>query len=54
MNVTNFNAVTIAKEDYFALPAQMRAQSNKGPMVLSMLGGRETFVLANIIEPRVW
>lgn len=54
MNTTNFNAVTIAKEDYFGLPPKMRALSNKGPMVLSMVNGRETFVPANIIEPRVW
>lgn len=54
MNTTNFNAVTISKEDYFSLPADWRAQSNNGPLVLSMVKGRATFVRANIIEPNVW
>lgn len=54
MNTTNFNAVTISKEDYFALPAECRDQNNDGPLVLTVIKGRQTFVLANIIEPRVW
>lgn len=54
MNTTNFNAVTISKEDYFALPAECREQSNHGPLVLTVIKGRKTFVRANIIEPRVW
>lgn len=54
MNTTNFNAVNIAKKDYFALPADKRAQSADGPLVLSVVRGRETFVRANIIEATLW
>lgn len=54
MNSNNFNAVTISKEDYFDLPPQMRAQSDSGPLVLSVIRGRATFVPANIIEPHIW
>lgn len=54
MNTTNFNSVTIRKEDYFALPPTCRAQGDDGPLVLSMVSGRATFVRANIIEPNVW
>jgi hypothetical protein len=54
LNGANFKAVNISKEDYFDLPPAMRAQSDSGPLVLSMIQGRETFVPANITEPRVW
>lgn len=49
MNTTNFNAIQISKRDYFALPPTMRQQSD-GPMVLTMRGGRETFVRVTILE----
>lgn len=54
MNGNNFNAVTISKEDYFALPPEMRMQSPHGPMVLSVVRGNETFVKAEIVELHFW
>jgi len=54
MNSTNFNSINISKADYFALPATIRAQTEDGPWILVKRGGRETFVRANIIEPRGW
>lgn len=49
MNTANFTGIRINKTDYFKLPADMRAMGD-GPMVLSMLSGRATFVPALIIE----
>jgi hypothetical protein len=48
MNTANFTGIHISKADYFKLPADMRAIGD-GPMVLSMLAGRATFVPAIII-----
>lgn len=49
MNTMNSNVIQMSKRDYFALPATMRQQSD-GPMVLTMRGGRETFVRVMMLE----
>ncbi len=48
-NSTGSYAVRIRKNDYFRLPAEGRCLED-GPMVLSMLNGRQTFVPAIIID----
>lgn len=49
MNEFNSTGVRISKRDYFKLPPEMRQISN-GPMVLSRIAGRQTFVRAIIID----
>jgi len=49
MNNQDSNAVQMSKRDYFALPDHMRQQAN-GPLVLTMRGGRETFVRVLMLE----
>lgn len=49
MNNANFNAIQMSKRDYFALPDHMRQQAG-GPLVLTMRGGRETFVRVVMLE----
>lgn len=49
MNSNNSTIVKIFKRDYFALPPSMREFSD-GPMVLSLVNGRQTFVRAQIID----
>ncbi len=49
MNTSDFTATRITKSDYFKLPDSMRQMSD-GPMVLTMRGGRQTFVRVTILE----
>lgn len=45
----NYNVIQMTKRDYFALPDNMRMQS-EGPMVLAVRGGVETFVRVYMLE----
>jgi hypothetical protein len=42
--------IQITRKDFFRLPADMRAMSDDGPMVKTMLDGMQTFVHAIIIN----
>lgn len=46
---TNF-IINIRKNDYFALRPEMRQQSDRGAMVLTVIKGKETFVPVNMLE----
>lgn len=48
MNNVDFT-INMHKDDYFALPPEMRQISN-GAMVLTVVKGRETFVRVNMLE----
>lgn len=45
---TNSNAINITRRDYFNLPPEMRCVGD-GPMVLTSICGRSTFVPAIIV-----
>ncbi len=48
-NDSNFTGIRMYKNDYLALPPEMR-QMGIGPFVLSRKGGRSTFVRVLIID----
>lgn len=45
----NYTVIQMKKRDYFALPDNMRMQS-EGPMVLTTRNGQETFVRVYMLE----
>lgn len=49
MNDSNFSGIRMSKRDFFKLPDDLR-QFSDGPMVLSMVAGRETFVRVLIVD----
>ena len=49
MNEPNTTGIRITRRDYFRLPASMRMLGEQA-MVLSTVNGRQTFVLAIIVD----
>jgi hypothetical protein len=49
MSDSNSNVIRMSKRDFFRLPDGLR-QFSDGPMVLTSVGGRQTFVRVVIVE----
>lgn len=45
----NYNVIRMTKRDYFALPDNMRKQS-EGPLVMATRNGEQTFVRVEMLE----
>jgi hypothetical protein len=50
MNNANSTRIKISRRDFFKLPSEKRCVTGAGPMVMSVVRGREIFVSAEIIN----